>query len=141
MIADYNVLLKDVESQPGLAECTTAVDIDEEGAVKKRGNNNYFFHGVFDNRQRSGSFLTPSILPILRVTKQKEEEYGIFVIIAATFVQFYCFFPLFVQFYPCFYSSSFFEFHSIPFLFFFLLQERKGNMIESIVIIIGEDAP
>jgi hypothetical protein len=91
---------------------------DVEGAVKKRGNDNDAHHEVFDSEVDPSSLA--SILPILRFTKQKEEEYGIFVIIATTFVQFYCFFSLFN-----FILASIL----LPFLnavyFIFLLQEIK----------------
>jgi len=86
--------LKDVESQCGLAKSATTLNIDAEGAVKKRGNDNVFLHGVFDNKVDPSSLAF--ILPILRVTKQKEEEYGIYVIIAYTFqvkCKLYCFCP------------------------------------------------
>lgn len=75
--------LKDVESQCGLAKSARTLNIEAEGAVKKRVNDNDFLHGVFDNKVDPSSLAF--ILPILRVTKQKEEEYGIYVIIAYTF--------------------------------------------------------
>jgi len=107
----------------GLAESATTLDIDEEGAVKKRDNDNDndILHGVFDNEVDPSSLA--SILLTPRVTKQKEEEDGISVIIAATFVQFYCFCHQFVQFYPRFYSSSFFN--VISFLLVCYRRERE----------------